>query len=751
MKKYFILLFVIMCLPFMVHAESKYLYDVLKDETENGGLAREYTGEHHDSFTEEPTHKIYHWYAENDDEGNQVLEKNNVIFGGFCWQIIRTTDTGGVKMIYNGSPNNIYEMNDLSKNQYNILTNTLNFNWNSSNNEWISEVDDITTKEFSFKIIDSNYYDLVLTVESESGSEWGLSAFNNGTEIIRTGSPVIVNNLIHSFGYITNENVIKINFNHYRNPYSPSKIKIKMVQRGSLLGVGCDNYGIDSQFTERSSFNNSYSSPAYVGYMYNKETLIESSGKEDPQENSLFGNNITYQNGIYTLNDTQLTYDSNHHYTCNTSSNSCSTIRYYYLDNYFIEISDGRNIEKVLNDMLYSDNVNVNDSTIKSKIDTWYESNLEHYNKFLEDVIFCNDRSVLSLGGWNPNGGNISDSLKFINNSYSNSDLSCNNITDQFSLYNNKAKLKYPIGLMSAPEMILINNSIPRKTGKWYWLISPYSFYSGYSFANNRGIAINGATPVNSKVNDSTNGIRPSISLKKNTRYRSGNGSKITPYIINEVDYYSINVNIVKETKDLNIVLDDISQVEYEEEVTFTVKPIKGFKVNSIKIVDEDNNEIDYQETDNKNEYTFVMPASDVTIIPSYERVKNSVNVDNNKNTKEIIIEVNDVSAVVYEDKVKFTVTPEEGYEVDTILITDSDGNKVEYKKTNKENEYEFIMPDTDVVITPTYRKIESINVPDTLKNPNTGTGISIIIIVMLIISSITYIIFKRKKNYIMK
>ena len=29
---------------------------------------------------------------------------NNVLFAGFCWRIIRTTDTGGVKIIYNGTP-----------------------------------------------------------------------------------------------------------------------------------------------------------------------------------------------------------------------------------------------------------------------------------------------------------------------------------------------------------------------------------------------------------------------------------------------------------------------------------------------------------------------------------------------------------------------------------------------------------------------------------------------------------------------
>ena len=28
---------------------------------------------------------------------------NNLIFAGFCWKIVRTTETGGVKLIYNGN------------------------------------------------------------------------------------------------------------------------------------------------------------------------------------------------------------------------------------------------------------------------------------------------------------------------------------------------------------------------------------------------------------------------------------------------------------------------------------------------------------------------------------------------------------------------------------------------------------------------------------------------------------------------
>ena len=109
MKKLSIVL-ILLLLPLTVSGKQKYLYDVLKDAAEEGTYAREYTGEHHDSFTEEPSKKIYHWYAPSNSSGeslaNDILDKNNVIFANQCWQMVRTTDTGGVKMIYNGEPEN---------------------------------------------------------------------------------------------------------------------------------------------------------------------------------------------------------------------------------------------------------------------------------------------------------------------------------------------------------------------------------------------------------------------------------------------------------------------------------------------------------------------------------------------------------------------------------------------------------------------------------------------------------------------
>lgn len=48
------------------------------------------------SGTENDLYPIYYYRG--------AVTNNNVLFANFCWKIVRTTDTGGVKLIYNGIP-----------------------------------------------------------------------------------------------------------------------------------------------------------------------------------------------------------------------------------------------------------------------------------------------------------------------------------------------------------------------------------------------------------------------------------------------------------------------------------------------------------------------------------------------------------------------------------------------------------------------------------------------------------------------
>lgn len=78
------------------------LYDVLKNDYNNNQLVKIYKGNHSDSYNEVGDRPIYYYRATTDDEVKQILNKNNVVFGNYCWQMLRTTDTGGVRLIYNG-------------------------------------------------------------------------------------------------------------------------------------------------------------------------------------------------------------------------------------------------------------------------------------------------------------------------------------------------------------------------------------------------------------------------------------------------------------------------------------------------------------------------------------------------------------------------------------------------------------------------------------------------------------------------
>ena len=107
MKKILLIIAFILLIPFMVNASnnSNLLYDTIKNEV-SGGYAKEYTGEHIDKFDGTGREKIYYWYGPDNDHVNYIETKRNVLFAGFCWQTVRTTDSGGVKLLYNGIAEN---------------------------------------------------------------------------------------------------------------------------------------------------------------------------------------------------------------------------------------------------------------------------------------------------------------------------------------------------------------------------------------------------------------------------------------------------------------------------------------------------------------------------------------------------------------------------------------------------------------------------------------------------------------------
>ena len=174
--------------------------------------------------------------------------------------------------------------------------------------------------------------------------------------------------------------------------------------------------------------------------------------------------------------------------------------------------------------------------------------NMTDYTKYLEDTVWCNDRSISTLNGWSPNDGSTIeyDFLRFSsydrNYDYTPS-FECRDI-DSFTLkvekggtagYGNN-KLDYPVGLLTADELTYAgakarteNTNYYLSTGQTYHLLSPYRF--GDNSAAVFYVYENGMLRSSYRVN-SKYGIRPTISLKPDIVYTMGNGTPSNPYVI---------------------------------------------------------------------------------------------------------------------------------------------------------------------------------------------------------------------------
>ena len=500
-----------------------------------------YNGEGADTYA----NPVYYY------KGN--VQNNNVLFAGFCWKIVRTTETGGVKIVYNGIPKDVYESYEkFNSNEYTIVSNdaTYPYTFDSTNKVWKSNIlDDSgngTGYTIEFSPTQDGSYLFNINMHNESGDDYvelylndnyigygencgdGCLMIDDTDSINLSLSPSDVITITYNKGSTTTDNSDYVDFSLQKGIGNPVK--------------NCNNTRNDSQIYT-SAFNLDFKSPAYVGYMHN---IVYTYSKKamSSQSNIVFGNSFTYNNGTYTLTGTKTvaTWSSgyntinNNHYTCMTTGITCSSIYYVYYTHpswaYYITLTGGKSVSDALNEMLYANDVNKNDSTIKANIDSWYKYNIkDKYDKKLEDTVFCNDRGILNLNGWNPNGGDTASSLQFKNYDTNNQSLVCANETDRFSHSNTKAYLKYPIGLLSLPELSLSGYS--NANGHYFnstynvWLGSPG--YFSYENAYVRGVDTSG---WDYKYVSHSRGVRPSISIKPGTSFSSGNGSYTLPFVI---------------------------------------------------------------------------------------------------------------------------------------------------------------------------------------------------------------------------
>ena len=146
-----------------------------------------------------------------------AVDNNNVVFNNKCWKAVRTTDTGGVKLIYNGETGNIYDKVALSQDKYTIVTNTDGTNSNvwtfdSTDNSWNTSYT-TGSLELSFKVPAGDDYIFEMTGQNGSSGSGGYAIYK-GTNSVNGGggggdAPFSLN---HPYGTLTADDVVKFTF-----------------------------------------------------------------------------------------------------------------------------------------------------------------------------------------------------------------------------------------------------------------------------------------------------------------------------------------------------------------------------------------------------------------------------------------------------------------------------------------------------------------------------------------------------------
>ena len=439
-----------------------------------------------------------------------------MLFGGFCWQIIRTTDTGGVKLIYNG----VAENNQCKTDR------TAGKGINGSDGTGNTTMTAATVYGTGFDY-DLNAGTFTLTGTSElSGKTWA----SNASELIGNYTCLNSSSTCGTLYYV----------GHYRNATQASTASYTIGNLAHYSQIGT------------SAYNAYFDSPALVGYMYNKVYKFATGAKSGNH----YANSVTYANGTYTLvNPTQDVASApsvGYKYVCNDAEIingdviTCSTpkVKYYYYvsgSNCFhvtLENGDTNPVYVMLNGKTQGEtvdaNINVYSSAIKGYLDNWYKKNIETLSTSVKGLIdnstvYCNDRSSRNTyGSWNKDAANNSTYLNFKQSSV-NQDLRCENTTDRFSAEssNTSARLTYPVGLLTEPERGLMNTGYAA-TGQSYWAISPINFYIYFAYMRN--------VTASGFYNDTgvyvAYGARPVVTLSETAEITEGSGTYESPYKI---------------------------------------------------------------------------------------------------------------------------------------------------------------------------------------------------------------------------
>jgi len=537
------------------------------------------------------------------------VKNNNVKFADICWKAVRTTSTGGVKLIYNGVPDaegkctnttgTVTQIETSAFNSYRYMPTANGYMYGtiySSNSKSIPTWYSLAGKSTTSLSMLASYYISSSTASYYFGDEitWNGTNYvlsnSDGSEVVQTNYRENYNNLKGKYSCFSTTASTCTTVYYLAETTSSYAYRLELRNGQLLENVNTEwNFGktvsyengqytiVDPETINRVDWYTKYSTYNGKGYytcsdgstsctdiwyinstsntsmtnikMSNGETY-ESVYEEAKNVKWIYGNDVSWDRSKYTLTNTiesaPLEWSSErskigqgYHYTCFTTDDSCSSVSYVYytVDSsspYYINLSNGITIDQAMEEM----QTNTNDSKIKTAIDKWYGEKMTDYTSYLEDTVWCNDRSMGNSNGWTKDG-NANNYLYYSTRERAwttrKPDIGCSNKNDAFTVSeeNGNGALTYPVALLTSDEVTLAGfsggtsiSNIYLNTNQLWWSLSPY--YFGGSYAS--GIYVTGYID-NYYVNDSY-GVRPSVSLRPGIRTDGGDGTASDPYTL---------------------------------------------------------------------------------------------------------------------------------------------------------------------------------------------------------------------------
>ncbi len=557
--------------------DSRLTYDT---DWSSNAISKTYSGVYEMKATSGDEFPIYFYRGTNADT------KNNLIYAGYCWKIVRTTETGGVKIVYNGVPssegfcNNTGAGSAVGRSAFNssassivhvgymygdtlMIPGSKDMRWYRILGKTLRNDNTVANTEYYYA--DSVTYD----------PDTGLYTLGEGAASHLWESDFGSLSGYYTCVSTTNEGCAKVRYVDHINSQTSAKQAYIEFENGETYVSWYDYYELHKwKFSNQVTWNGN-------SYDLVLDDVIE----------------INPFDYVTNVNQARTNISNAHHYSCLAEGTNCNYITYVYFSGqdslyrtyneiYSVSFTNGTTIESLYDNLINTENKNP--SNIKTAVDKWYENTIldTEFEAMLEDTVWCNNRLVKYKNGWDTNG-NSANFLYFKETyvHYRDPEVTCSRMQDRFTVSEDvgNGKLSYPVGLLTADETTLggsgsfycHSSDSYLNAGIEWWTMTPRGYNENYAY--NYTVDDEGELGTSYNVVRNSFYVRPALSLNYDVFVVGGDGDLYNPYQIDDSrPSYTINI----ETE--NVVADKPLAKE-KAKVTLSTT-VEGYMVSSFKL-----------------------------------------------------------------------------------------------------------------------------------------------------------------------